>query len=193
MKLFRHPGLMIAVFWCAAMVMAPMAAAAGSDQSMNQGNNQIQQGNGQNTAGPGQGNGPQRMGRGNATGFGNMTPFASGDGNMTAPPDKPDWGPDNSTAMNMTGWHGRQPGNMTGMNMTDIPPPMKWDSANMTAINHTWHSDGNQTLPAPPQQQNGADHGQQMNQSQQQTQNRNNSGNSLIDELIAWLKDQGIS
>jgi len=35
MQLFRHLGLMIAVFWCAAMAVAPIAAA-GAGQDMNQ-------------------------------------------------------------------------------------------------------------------------------------------------------------
>jgi len=56
MQLFRHLGLMIAVFWCAAMAVAPIAAAgAGQDMNQapgspgmnpgqgNQGNNQMQQ------------------------------------------------------------------------------------------------------------------------------------------------------
>jgi len=59
-------------------------------------------------------------------------------------------------------------------------------------MNQTWHGDGNLTPPAPPQQ-NGADLSREMNQSQQQAATRNNSGNSLINELIAWLKDHGIS
>jgi succinate dehydrogenase/fumarate reductase cytochrome b subunit len=44
MKLFRLLGLMIAVFWCAAMVLVPVAAAAGAGQGTNQGNNQMQMG-----------------------------------------------------------------------------------------------------------------------------------------------------
>jgi hypothetical protein len=215
MKVFGHLGLTIAVFLCVAMVMAPIAAAAGADQGLNQGNNQMQQGqapgsgntmnpqgNGQNNGGPGQGNGPQGMDRANLTGFGNSTLFAPGDGNMTAPPGKPDWDPANSTALNMTGGHGHRPGNMTGMNltgfnmtglnMTEIPPPGNWDPANTSAMNQTWYGDGNQTPPAPPQQ-NGADLSREMNQYQQQAQSQNNSGNSLINELIAWLKDHGIS
>ena len=56
MQLFRHTGVIIAVFWCAAMIFAPMAAAgAGQDMNQgsgspgmnpgqrNQGNNQMQQ------------------------------------------------------------------------------------------------------------------------------------------------------
>ena len=35
MQIFRHLGLMIAVFWCAAMVVAPIGAA-GAGQDMNQ-------------------------------------------------------------------------------------------------------------------------------------------------------------
>jgi hypothetical protein len=81
MKIFRHLGLMIAVFWCAAMVIVPLAAAAdagyGNNMEMNQpgspginpeqaesGTNQLQQdpgqGNAQNTDGPGQGNIPEQ-------------------------------------------------------------------------------------------------------------------------------------
>jgi hypothetical protein len=232
MKIFRHLGLMIAVFWCAAMVMAPMAAAAGAGQVMNQGNNQMQpgqgngpggavnqQGNNQNNAGPGQGSGPQEFGRRNMTGFGNQTMFGPDDGNMTAPPDMPDWA-DNSTAMNRTsghGFHGNMTGrNVTGINMTDMPPPGEWNPANMTAMNQTGrgHGNGNMTPPAP-QQQNGTtqnqSHGQnqqanqgnnqnqqnnsqvQNNQNQQQSTGQNNSNDSLIAELVAWLKAHGVT
>jgi hypothetical protein len=209
MKLFRHLGLMIAVFWCAAMAMAPMAAAAGAGQSSTQGNPQAsglqsmnpgqanpggnqmqqdtgqgtgstgsinQQGNGQDFAGPGQGNGPQEFGMRNTTGFRNQTLFAP-DGNRTAPPDTPDWDPDNSTAMNATAGHGPR-GNTTSINMTDIPPPVTRDPANMTSASQTWHGQntGNMSMHAPPQPGNGT------NQSQQQ------SSDTLIAELITWLK-----
>jgi hypothetical protein len=216
MKIFRHLGLMIAVFWCAAMVVAPMAAAAGAGQGMNQapgaqgitmgqanqGNNQMQQGQGtrsgnnqqgnsQSNAGPGQGNGPQGMDRGNMSEFGNMTPPG-------------DWDPANMTALNRTAGHGH--GNMTGFNMselnrTDMHPPGDWNPANMTAGNQTGrgHSNGNLTPPGQLPQQNGASQGQVENQNQQpgqnqpQAQNQNNSNDSLVAELMDWLKAHGIS
>lgn len=216
MQLFRHLGLMIAVFWCAAMVVAPIAAAgAGQDmnqapgsQGMNpgQGNQGIgqmqigpgqgtgsgnnQQGNGQNVAGPGQGNGPQGVGKGNATGFGNMTP-----------PEKPDRDLDNTTALNRTAMHGHQSGNLTRFNMTnvtmtDIPPPRGWNPTNMTAVNQTGHGhgDGNLTPPAQMQQQgNNNNQGPQGTINQQQALTRINSDDSIIGELISWLNAHGIS
>jgi hypothetical protein len=217
MKIFRHPGLIIAVFWCAAMVVAPMAAASGAGQDTNNGqqgmgpwqagpgNNQMQQdpgqdgntntfgqqGNGRNSTGPGHSGRPEGMGRGNMTGFMNMT-------NMT-PPEKPDWDPDNATAMNMTGMHGHEPGNMTGFNMTvanvtDIPPPGNWDPATMTAANQSWHGHGDRNMTAPPGQQNTDNQGPQANQNRQQNaNNNNNSDDSLITELMSWLKAHGVS
>jgi hypothetical protein len=218
MQLFRHLGLMIAVFWCAAMVVAPITAA-GAGQDMNQapgsqgmnsgqgnlgyhqmqpgqaGNTMDMQGNGQNNAGPGQGNRSQGLDRGNMTEFGNHTRIAPDDGNLTAPPEKPDRDPDNSTALNKTGHHGPWDGNLTGANMTEIPPHMDWDPANMTAVNQTGHghSDGNLTPPAQPHQQNGADGGRQGNENQQQVQTQTISSDSLMAELVDWLKAHGIS
>jgi hypothetical protein len=230
MQLFRHTGVIIAVFWCAAMIVAPMAAA-GQDMNQgsgpqgmnpgqgNQGNNQMQtgqgtgSGNGQNIAGPGQGNGPQGMGRGNGTEFGNRSLFRPDDGNMTAPPD---WDTDNSTAFNKTErrgpWSGNMTGmnmtgrNMTGMNLTGMPPRGDWDPANMTAMNQTGrHGNGNMTPPDQSQMQgNGNNQGpqgtsnQQPGQTQQQTRNlqgttQNNSSDSLIAELIDWLKAHGVT
>jgi hypothetical protein len=217
MKLFRNPGLMIAVFWCAAMVIAPIAAAAGAGQSsgqgidqppgsqginpgqVDQGNNLMQQGQGtgfgndQNTAGPGQGNRPPGMDKGNGTESGDRSFFAD-NGNMTPPPEMPSWDPANSTAFNKTAGHGHRAGNMTGVNMTDIPPPVDRYPANMTAINQTPHGygDENQTYASPPQQGSGDAGGQQWNVNQQ-AQSQKNSGKSLIDELIAWLKAHGVS
>ena len=115
---------------------------------------------------------------------------------MTAPPDIPDWDPNNSTAMNRTtghGFHGNMTSrNVTGINMTDMPPPGEWDPANMTAMNQTGrdHGNGNMTPPAPQQQNNNQ---VQNNQNQQQSTGQNNSNDSLIAELIAWLKAHGIS
>jgi len=220
MQLFRHLGLMIAVFWCAAMVVAPMAAAAGAGQDMNhgpQGMGPGQAGSGQGSgnsnalfqqrdqagnAGPGQGGRPQGMDRGNMTGFMNRT-------NMT-PQERPDRDPDNTTAINMTGWHGHR-GNMTGMNMTgfmnrtNMTPPVKpdWDPDNTTAINMTgWHGHRgnmtgmNMTSMTPPDQppQQGSGNGQGwQGSSQPQAGNRNDSESSLIIELVSWLKAHGIS
>lgn len=210
MQLFRHTGVIIAVFWCAAMIVAPMAAA-GQDtnqgsvphQGMNpgqgyQGNNQVQpgqetgSGNGQNHAGPGQGSRPQETGRWNTTGFGNHTPFAD-DGNLTVQPEKPDRNPDNATAFNTTARHGPRGGNMTGMNRTDIPPPGDWDPSNMTAVNQTWHApdDGNLTPPVPPRG-DAADPGHQEGQNRQQAQNLD-SRDSIIAEILSWFKDHGVS
>ena len=208
MKLFRHPGMLIAVFWCAAMVVAPMAAAAGAGQGTNQGfgpgqtgNNQmqpgqgsgpgntmIQPGNGQDNSGPGQDDRQQGMNRQNMTGYMNMTP-----------PDRPDR--DNSTAFNTTGFRGHGPMNMTGVNMTDIPPPGDWDPATMTAMNQTGHGhgDGNMTRPAQPPQDSGADNGRQADGGSSQIQQgyqqsgQNNSDNDLIAELVTWLKTHGIN
>ena len=110
MKLFRHPALIIAIFWCAAMVLAPMVAAATAGQGMDQmapnqasgpgGSVNQMPANGQNNAAPGQpdgmGNatarhGPQDRSSGNMTAFGNRTMHAPGNSNMTAPPVPPDW------------------------------------------------------------------------------------------------------
>jgi hypothetical protein len=229
MQLFRHLGLMIAVFWCAAMVVAPMAAATGAGQDMSHspqgmgpgqsgpGTAQMQQGSGQgsgntagsaqqgnqgNNAGPGQGGQFPGMTRGNMTGM-NMTGMNWT--NMT-PPERPDWDPDNSTAMNTTGMHGRWSGNGTPFNMTDgnmtgFPPHGNWDPANMTAANQSWHGydDGNMTPPQEParqgagngqgpQAQQGGGQGQQFQANSQDT-----AGNSLISELVDWLKAHGIS
>ena len=218
MQIFRHLGLMIAVFWCAAMVVAPMAAA-GAGQDMNQepgspgmnpgqgiqGNNQMQpvqggntmnpQGNGQNNAGPGLGNRSQGMDRGNLTAFGNHTRIAPDNGNLTAALEKPGRDPGNSTALNKTGHHSPWNANLTGANITEIPPPMGWDPANMTAVNQTGHGhgDSNLTRPAHLQQQNGTDGGRQGNENQQQVQTRLNSSDSLIADLVDWLKAHGIS
>ncbi|OPX64405.1 MULTISPECIES: hypothetical protein [unclassified Methanoregula] len=177
MQLFRHLGLMIAVFWCAAMVVAPMAAAAGAGQDTNHapqnmgpgqsgsgqgfnGNGLFQQGDRAGNAGPGQGGRPQGMDRGNMTGFMNRTNMAL--------PEKPDRDPDNATAMNMTGWHGPR-GNMTGMNVTNMTPPDQ-----------------------PPRQGSGNGQGWQGS-GQPQAGNRNDSGNSMVSELVSWLKAHGIS
>jgi len=202
MKLFRHLGLIIAVFWCAAMVVVPMAAAAGAGQGTNQGpapgqgmsagqgNNQMQQGpgqsgsdnpvnqqgNGLNPATPGQGSRPGEFG--NATMFRNGTIPATGTGNMTAPPGKPDWDPANMTALNNTARHGHG-----SANLTDIPPPMDWNPANSTGMNNTgWHGDGNMTMPAPPVQ------GSVPAQDGQQTQDQVNSTGDLLAQFLEWLR-----
>jgi hypothetical protein len=70
----------------------------------------------------------------------------------------------------------------------------------MTAMNQTGrdHGNGNMTPPAP-QQQNGTNQNQQNNnqvqnnQNQQQSTGQNNSNDSLIAELIAWLKAHGVT
>jgi len=194
MKLFRHPGLIIAVFWCAAMVLVPMVAAA--DQRLGQGMNQMAPGqptgsggsvnqmlgNGQNNAAPGQpggiGNatahpGPQDRGAGNMTAFGNLTMHTPPDGNMTAPPAIPDWNGDNSTAMGNRTMHRPDFANMT-------PPslPPDGNAGNATGMNQTWHGPvaGNQSLPVPPLQENGQNLDEQL------------SAGTLIDELISWLR-----
>lgn len=222
MQLFRHLGLMIAVFWCAAMVVAPMAAASGAGQDTNHGpqgmgpsqggfaGNQMQQGTGQGSGSgnspnwqdnqdsnpvPGQGGRPQGMARGNTTGM-NMTRFTVTDGNRTGVHPPGDRDPDNTTAINMTGWHGHRPGNTTPFNMTDLPPPGERDPANMTAANQSWHGHGDGNLTPPdqlPQQGKGNSQGWQGGGNQQQADSRNGSGDSLIDELIGWLKARGIS
>jgi len=213
MQLFRHLGLMIAVFWCAAMVVAPMAAAAGAGQDTNHGpqgmgpgqagsmqgsgnnNGQFQQGDPAGNAGPGQDGRPQGMDRGNMTGFMNRT-------NMT-PPERPDRDPDNTTALNMTGWHGHH-GNLTGMNMTGMILPEKpdRDPDNTTAMNMTgWHGHHgnltgmNMTNMTPPDQppQQGSGTGPGWQGSSQPQADRNDSESSLISELVSWLKSHGIS
>lgn len=103
------------------------------------GNTMDLRGNGQSNAGPGQGNRSQGLDRGNMTAFGNHTWIAPDDGNLTAPPEKPDRDSDNATALNKTGHHGPWGGNMTKANMTEIPPHMDRDPANMTAVNQTGH------------------------------------------------------
>jgi hypothetical protein len=189
MKLFRHPGLIIAIFWCAAMVLAPMVAGQRMDQ-MAPGQasgpggsvNQIP-GNGQNNAAPGQPDGmgnataphdPQDRGSGNMTAFGNRTMHTPSDGNMTAPPDMPDWSGDNSTAM----------GNMTMhrpdfANETAHPMPPDGNRDNSTAVlNQSWHGPaaGNHSLPVPPLQESGQSLDEQL------------SAGTIIDELISWLR-----
>ena len=207
MQLFRHLGLMIAVFWCAAMVVAPMAAAAGAGQDTNHGpqgmgpgqegpgqesengNGLFRQGGQAGNAGPGQGGRMQGMPRGNMSAM-NMT-------NMTLP-EKPDRDPDNSTAMNMTGWHGNRPGNITPFNMTNrtLPEKPDWNPANITAVNQSRHDhgDGDLTPPGEPGRQGvGNGQGWQGNGEPQQADSRNGSGDSLIGELIGWLEAHGVS
>jgi len=193
MKLFRHPGLIIAVFWCAAMVLAPMVAAATAGQGMNQmaqgqasgpgGSVNQMPGNGQNNAAPGQpdgmGNaterhGPQEGISGNLTAFGNRTMHASPDGNMTAPPDMPYGKGDNSTAMGNMTMHRPDFGNETAP-----PIPPDWNGDNSTAVeNQSWHGPaaGNQSLPVPAPWENGQNLDEQL------------SAGTLIDELISWLR-----
>ena len=97
MILFRHLGLMIAFFWCAAMVLVPLVVAAdagyATNQGMNQGTNPApgsgnttsQQEKTQNNSAPGQENRPQDMGRGNMTESRNPAAFVLGNSTMTPP------------------------------------------------------------------------------------------------------------
>jgi hypothetical protein len=212
MKLFRLLGLMIAVFWCAAMVLVPVAAAAEAGQGTNQGNNQMQpglgqsmgsegnthqQGNGQNPAASGMGDPPG--GFGNLNTSANRTLHAPGTGTRTAPPDlpgfgnmtikpvPPDWIADNSTRMDTMTMHRPWSGNQTGE-----PLPPHGNADNSTASNQTWHGygNGNLTMPAPSGQGNMPGQGQQ---DQQSVQEQMNDTNDLIVQLIAWLKDHGVS
>jgi hypothetical protein len=174
MRLFRHPGLLIALVWVAAMALAPIAAASGAGQGTDQLPGQAP-GNGQGGAAPGQGiqpgiagnlsghSGPQDRIRGNMTAM-NRTIHAPPSGNMTAPPGIPGWDTANSTAP-------QEFGNMT-------PPPFLPDgnTGNTTALNKTWHGhEENQSLPV-----QGLGNG--INQGQPESQN------SLIDEFFTWLK-----
>jgi hypothetical protein len=175
------------------------------------GNTNPGQGNSQNTAGPGQGNRPG--GFGNTTASGDRPNHAMDAGNMTAPPDKPDGNFDNSTAM--SGMTGQRSGfenetapsmppdwntdNSTAMgNMTrhqgfgngtapSIPPD--WNADNSTAMGDmNGHGAGNTTMPAPPQQGDAANQGQQQTTNQQKNTNQQQSTNDLIAELLSWLK-----
>jgi hypothetical protein len=150
MKLFRHLGLMIAVFWCAVMVLVPLAASAdtgyGTNQGMNQGTNQapgsqdigpgqVDQGN---TQGNTQGNNQMQQGPGQATGTGNtmvrqegnnQNNAATGQGNRPG-------GFGNATALGNRTMHAPESGTMT-------PEKPAGDTANMTAMNSTiWHGHG---------------------------------------------------
>lgn len=231
MKLFRHLGLMIAIFWCAAMVVVPVAAAAGAGQDTNLGNNQMQHGPGQgpgprnttsqqgndpNNAGPGQGTTPE--GFGNLNTSANRTLHAPGTGTMTAPPDKPDRDLVNMTLWNNTARHGNSDGNLTDIlpptkwstsnttamaNMTmhrawsghqsGEPVPPDWDADNTTATNPAWygHGEGNRTMPAPSGE--GTMPGQDQPQDQQSVQDQMNDTGDLIAQIIAWLKDHGVT
>jgi hypothetical protein len=71
----------------------------------------------------------------------------------------------------------------------------------MTAGNQTGpgHGDGNLTPPGQQPQQDGTslgwqgDQNQQPGQNLQQGQNQNTSNDSLITELMSWLKAHGVS
>ena len=182
MKIFRHPGLIVALVWVAAMVLAPIAAATvagpGTDQlpgqpPAGQGMNQMQN-TMQDTSSPAErgippglaGNqtghpGPQGRGFGNMTDDGNRTLYAPPAGNMTAPPADPSWDPSNTTTR-------QNFGNMT-------PPPMPPEGAgNSTVLNQTWHGPaGNQSVPIQPQE-TGSDQG--------------SSQTSLVEEFLSWLR-----
>jgi hypothetical protein len=186
MNLFRHPGLIIALFWCAAMVLVPMVAAVGVGPGADQPPGQAPggqgigpvQGNGQNSITPGQGTHPEETGDqtgrpglrapdwGNMTTTGNGTIRAPPEGNMTAPPDMPEWDSGNATERQGFG------------NMTPPPLPPEGDTGNATCMNQTRHGPvaGNQSIPVPPLQENGQNLDEQL------------SAGTLIDELISWLR-----
>lgn len=162
MKLFRHLGLMIAVFWCAAMIVIPLAAAAdagcGINQGMNQpgspgmeegqagpGNNQMQNGPGQAAQSGGSLNLQEDVRNNAGPGQGNRP---GGSWNMTLQGNQPGCSPVNGTAFGNHMLFRPDDGNLT-------PPAEKpeWDPANVTAMNNTrWHGHGNGNItdiPAP--------------------------------------------
>lgn len=145
MKLFRHLGLMIAVFWCAAMVLIPLAAAAdadnGTNQGMNQGTNQAPGSQdmdpGQVNQGNNQGNNRMQQGPGQAAGSGNTITQGNNQNNAATGQGNRPGGFGNATALGNRTMHAPDNGNMA--------PPEKpaWDTANMTAMNSTaWHGHG---------------------------------------------------
>jgi hypothetical protein len=157
MKLFRHLGLTIAIFWCAAMVLIPLAAAAdagyGTNQGMNQGTNQppglLGMNPGQANQGNNQGNNQMQQGPGQVTGSGNTMTY-QGNNQYNA----------ESERGNRTQWIGRENvtefGNRTEFvpegNMTQPEKPV-WDTSNMTVMNRTimhGHGAGNMTDIPPP-------------------------------------------
>ena len=160
MKIFRLLGLMIAISWCAAMVLTPLTAVAGKGQGVNQGVDQAQSGtiqanqennqqgqslgtgpgpggnmdlqdSGQNTTRPGQGNRPGM--------FGNATADAGQQGR----------GPGNGAMYGNRTMNGPGAGNMTA------PPGMPgWNADNATAMGNMTRQHGqefgNGTAPALP-------------------------------------------
>ncbi|HSQ94226.1 MAG TPA: hypothetical protein VLL74_08030 [Methanoregula sp.] len=203
MKLFRNPGLMIAVFWCAAMVIAPIAAAAGAGQNtyhgterlpgspaINPGSGTTDQGKSLNTAGPaGQGNRPGWSGNAtahnglqgrdvvNMTGSGNRTRHAPGTGNLTVPPDLP--APGNVTdRLSCPELNSATEGCMTlhrpgSGNESSLPVLPDRYMDNSTATNQSRHGRMAGNITGPDQQ---------LARSQQQEKA------DLIAELITWLK-----
>jgi|WetSurMetagenome_2_1015567.scaffolds.fasta_scaffold06997_5 hypothetical protein len=167
MKLFRHPGLLIALVWVAAMALTPIAAASGAsrgtdqlpgqappDQGMNQA-----PGNGQEFATPGQGIPPGIAGNQS----GHSGPQDRLTGNMTAPPGIPGGDATNSTAPQEFG------------NMTPPPFPPEGNTSNAMALNRTLHGPAGNQSATVPGQGNGVNPGQQQSQ------------NSLLDEFFSWL------
>jgi hypothetical protein len=145
MKLFRHLGLMIAVFWCAVMVLVPLAAAAdtgyGINQGMNQGTNQApglqNMDPGQVNQGNYQGNTQVQQGPGPATGSGNTMNQGNNQNNAATGQGNRPVGFGNATAPGNRTMHAPENGNMTQ------PEKPAWDAANLTMMNSTgWHGHG---------------------------------------------------
>ena len=219
MKLFRHLCLIIAVFWCAVMVIAPMAAAEGTGQSTNQGtdlppgpqgmdpgqanqgnnqgNNQMQQGPGQATGSGNSMNQPGNIQNNAGPGQGNQKQGqglwnATEFGNMT-PPEKPDWNPDNSTVLNSTAWHGHRPVTMTGMNMTGINMTDIPPPGNFDPANMTAmnHTAWHEDGNMTPPAPPAQ--GNAPGQGRQQTQDQLNSTSDLIAQFLEWLKARSVT
>jgi len=159
MKIFRHICLVLAVAWCAAMILAPLTSAAGTDRGAIQGNDQIRMGNLQ--AGPGNNQAPGNQGMtgrpGNANqkqdnnqnaagpGQGNRP---GGFGNMTAGTGSPGEGPGNMAGFGNRTMHAPGAGNMTAPQERAA-----WDTNNATAMggmNVKRPGFGNETAPSPP-------------------------------------------
>ena len=210
MNIFRNFGLLIAIFWVAAMVLSPVVTAA-AGQETNPGNSAAPPGRGTDRMPQIQGPGSGPEGNAGPAPWNNQTTLQEAShnggtgrpGNITAQPSLRVWDAGNMTAFGNRTMYDPDPDNMTAP-----PLPPYWNADNQT-LNATiaWHGPGfgNETAPEFPQPQNVHDGTPSDNgvwdgpagndtatalilQDHPVNQNQQRSGNDLIAEFFSWLK-----